>query len=133
MPKAAPPVHTAAPSKICRHPTRRRYSVREPRRHPSDEARRLNQKSNTDAVGAPTDDTADPRRLEVESAVIGHLFANIATPLITSTVIALFVLYVMWEVVAPAWLGAWFVAVVLMNGGRYLLLVQARRAPRAAS
>jgi PAS domain S-box-containing protein len=89
----------------------------------------LNETSNSRAMGAPIGGTANPRRQEVESAIIGHLLANIATPLITSTVVALFVLYVMWEVVAPAWLGAWFVAVVLMNGGRYLLLVQARRAP----
>lgn len=86
-------------------------------------------KSQINELGAPVNDAADPRRQEVESAVIGQLFANIATPLITSTVVAIFVLYVMWDIVATPWLVTWFASVVLMNGGRYLLMLQARQTP----
>jgi hypothetical protein len=55
------------------------------------------------------DDAAADRRDAVETAIIAHLYSNITTLLITSTVVAMFVLYTMWDAVPPMWLGAWFV------------------------
>lgn len=62
-------------------------------------------------------------------STVAYLFRNIALPAITSTVMALAVAFFLRGHFPDLWLAAWLAAIILVNGGRFVLLSYGRAAP----